>query len=80
MWKGDWNGEVFAGEYEFLNGTVFQGTATWKTKHVLVHTTQDGYTKTVEHEVEPHFEFTGTWVAKDGTAGPPIMPEPPSRK
>lgn len=79
MWKGEWKDNVYTGEYAFPDGTVFKGTASWLDKHVIVHMTPDGFSKVVESAVEPHFEFTGSWVAKDGTAGFPASPPPPAR-
>jgi hypothetical protein len=79
-WKGDWKGDAFHGEHTFPDGTVFKGVAEHRDKHVLVHTNADGFTKTVEHPVEPHWQFTGTWVAKDGGAGSPMTPPAPPAK
>lgn len=78
MWEGSWSGDVYTGSYTFPDGTVFKGTATHLDKHVVVHATPDGFTKTVEHPTEPHFEFTGTWE-KDGGAGSPMTPPDPER-
>lgn len=80
MWTGTWDsaGTTYTGEYEFPDGTAFKGVALYLTAQVIVFTTPDGFSKTTESPVAPHFEFTGTWV-KDGKAGSPMMPpDPPS--
>jgi hypothetical protein len=78
-WSGSWKGDVYEGEYTFDDGSVFKGEARAVDTHTITHTTPDGYTKVVSHPVEPHYEFTGTWVAEDGTAGFPAMPPAPER-
>lgn len=79
-WIGDWNADktAFIGKYEFEDGAIFDGEARWVTQHTIVHTTPDGYTKTVNTPVEPKFEFTGNW-SKNGFGYPPVMPPAPKK-
>ena len=72
-WAGDWNADktVFTGTYTWPDGGYWTGTASWLTTHVIVHSTPDGYTKRVEHPVEPHWEFTGGDVGGKHPIPPP---------
>lgn len=85
--KGKWTGEfvapdAYAGTFVTDDGRRFEGHAHWLSERMRdIHTSSGDVLKQVAISMTPHWEFTGTFLRRDGRgATAPFNPVPPEER
>jgi hypothetical protein len=82
-WKGDWIGkDSYKGVFTTKDGRRFEGTADWLTERLRdIHATSGDIIRQVAIPMTPCWEFTGTFIRRDGKgATGPFAPIPPEER
>jgi hypothetical protein len=84
QWSGKWSDDrnSYTGTFTAVDGRKFEGTADWLSERVRdVHTGSGDVLKQVKIAMTPVWEFSGTFMRKDGKgATAPFHPVPPEER